>query len=214
MWPAGAADAAEVKDKDPPLMNTWVLWEQVAQGGAPGKDQYKGLTREVAKFRTVKEFWKYWHHLPQPSELLENKKFIREQDDQLNVVDALMVFREGVRPEWEDTVNATGGHFQFLLKPKLGGGQIDEYWNNLVLGVIGGSIEPAGIITGVRLVDKLQQNKTAALRVEIWFENFEDDKKSELEKNLKKCLCTKLDGSVSSSEEWEKMESRSHNQAR
>ena len=45
------------------------------------------------------------------------------------------------------------GHLQVQFKPSLGGGQLDEYWNNLVLGVIGGTIEPAGVITGVRLVN-------------------------------------------------------------
>ena len=33
--------------------------------------------------------------------------------------------------------------------------QVDEYWNNLVLGMIGATIEPANMITGLRLVDKL-----------------------------------------------------------
>lgn len=34
-----------------------------------------------------------------------------------------MIFRDNVRPEWEDKLNATGGHFQFQLKPNVGGGQ-------------------------------------------------------------------------------------------
>ena len=42
---------------------------------------------------------------------------------------------------------------QVQLKPSLGGGRLDEYWNNLVLGVIGGPIEPADVITSVRLVN-------------------------------------------------------------
>ena len=35
------------------------------------------------------------------------------------------------------------------LKPNIGGGQVDEYWNNLVLGMIGATIEPANMITGL-----------------------------------------------------------------
>merc|ERR1712007_229650 len=127
--------------------------------------QYSDATHRVASFSTVKEFWKYWSHLPQPSELLDGKRFVREAGDTRNVVDALMMFREGIKPEWEDEKNASGGHFQFQLKPTLSGGTIDEYWNNIVLGMIGGTIEPAEMITGVRLVDKLNQ---------VWFTNFED----------------------------------------
>merc|ERR1719361_2593850 len=135
---------------------------------------YSDATHRVASFSTVKTFWKYWNHLPQPSELLDGKKFVREASGSRSVVDALMVFRDGIKPEWEDAVNASGGHFQFELRPSLGGGSIDEYWNNIVLGMIGGTIEPPDMITGVRLVDKLSQPaRSAAVRIEVWFSNIE-----------------------------------------
>lgn len=116
--------------------------------------------------------------------MLRQKRMVREQPDGLHVIvarrcflalgvkkrdqrgreDAIMIFRESIRPEWEDKMNTNGGHFQFQLKPSVGGGQarlkrleatrgqVDEYWNNLVLGVIGATIEPANMITGIRLV--------------------------------------------------------------
>lgn len=31
-----------------------------------------------------------------------------------------MLFKEGIRPEWEDAVNATGGHFTYQLKAQMG----------------------------------------------------------------------------------------------
>ena len=72
-------------------------------------------------------------------------------------------------------MNANGGHFQFQLKPSVGGGQIDEHWNNLVLGMIGATIEPANMITGVRLVDKLSGPRAAnVIRLEVWFSNYDD----------------------------------------
>ena len=78
-----------------------------------------------------------------------------------------MNFRAGVKLEWGDKLNANGGHFQFQLKPNVGGGQIDEYRNNLVLGIIGATIEPANMIKGIRLVDKLSGPRSAnAVRLE------------------------------------------------
>merc|ERR1711933_579496 len=78
--------------------------------------------------------------------------------DGLHVIDAIMIFRDNVRPEWEDKLNATGGHFQFQLKPNIGGGQVDEYWNNLVLGMIGATIEPVNLApTGSHGVFELQR---------------------------------------------------------
>merc|ERR1712203_624532 len=136
---------------------------------------YSDATQQVASFTTVQDFWKLWHHMPQPSELLEQKRMVREQPDGLHVIDAIMIFQDGVRPEWEDKKNSTGGHFQYQLKPNVGGGQIDEFWNNLVLGMIGATIEPANMITGVRLVDKLSGSRAMnVIRLEVWYTNHDD----------------------------------------
>eukprot|EP00913_Durusdinium_trenchii_P018502 g17384.t1 len=89
-------------------------------------------------------------------------------------------------------------HFQFQLKPTVGGGQVDEYWNNLVLGVIGATIEPANMITGIRLVDKLSGPRAAGvIRLEVWFTNYEDSSAVQaLKKSVEKCMATRLDGTV------------------
>jgi len=204
------AELEDMKSKDPALRYTWTIWEQIMQTDQKAS-QYSDATHRVASFSTVKGFWKYWNHLPQPSQLLDGKKFVREQGEQRNVVDALMVFRDGIKPEWEDAVNQTGGHFQYQLKTSLGGGTIDEYWNNLVLGIIGGTIEPADMITGVRLVDKLSQARTASVRIEVWFSNFDDAAKVNLlEESLTKCMTTGLDGRVTGNAQWGKTERKSH----
>nr|AMA65227.1 eIF4E-1a [Amphidinium carterae] len=188
----------EMLKKDLPLRYNWSIWEQIMQSSDKANAQYSDATHKVASFSTVQEFWKLWNHMPQPSELLEQKRMVREQPDGLHVIDAIMIFRENIRPEWEDKWNATGGHFQFQLKPTVGGGQVDEYWNNLVLGMIGATIEPAGMITGVRLVDKLSGPRAAnVIRIEVWFSNYDDTQAvNTLKKNIEKCMATHLDGSV------------------
>merc|ERR1712100_167740 len=109
-----------------------------------------------------------------------------------------MLFRDNIRPTWEDPVNAEGGRFQYQFKPSLGGGAIDEYWNNIVLGMVGGTIEPAEMITGIRLVDKLNQGRSPTIRLEIWFSNFADTERVDLlQRNVEKCMTTRLDGSHS-----------------
>jgi len=184
---------------DPALRYTWVLWEQIIMdSSAKGQTNYSDATHKVGTISTVKEFWRYWNHLPQPSELLQNKKFIREGDDGVqNVVDALMIFRQGIKPEWEDKINTHGGHFPFSLKPTVGGAQVDEYWNNLVLGIVGSTIEPAHMITGIRLVDKLNAMRNPGIRIEVWFSDYHETANVDLlQKNIEKCMCTKLDGSI------------------
>jgi len=189
----------EMLSKDLPLRFSWSIWEQIMQNNEKAA-AYSDATHKVAQFATVQEFWKLWNHMPQPSELLEQKRMVREQPDGLHVIDAIMIFRENIRPEWEDKMNSNGGHFQFQLKPNIGGGQVDEYWNNLVLGMIGATIEPANMITGIRLVDKLSGPRAAnVIRLEVWFSNMEDNAAVQtLKKNIEKCMATRLDGSVGS----------------
>jgi translation initiation factor 4E len=204
-----ASELEDMSNKDPELRHTWTIWEQIAQSQSNNSSQYSESTNQVASFKTVKGFWKYWNHLPQPSLLLDGKKFVRVSGENRSVVDALMLFREGIKPEWEDEANAVGGHFQFHLKAQLGGGAIDEYWNNIVLGMIGGSIEHADMITGIRLLDKLASNKRA-IRIEVWFTNFQDTEKvDKLQQSLEKCMITHLDGTQGTAA-WGKTEKTSH----
>lgn len=191
-------ESEEMLKKDLPLRYTWSIWEQIMQSTGGSNSQYSDATHKVSDFSTVQAFWKLWNHMPQPSELLEQKRMVREQPDGLHVIDAIMIFRENVRPEWEDKMNANGGHFQFQLKPNTGGGQIDEYWNNIVLGMIGATIEPANMITGLRLVDKLSGPRAAnVIRLEVWFSNYDDTQSvNTLRKNIEKCMATRLDGSL------------------
>eukprot|EP00747_Dinoflagellata_sp_TGD_P220572 gnl/TRDRNA2_/TRDRNA2_92532_c1_seq1.p1 gnl/TRDRNA2_/TRDRNA2_92532_c1~~gnl/TRDRNA2_/TRDRNA2_92532_c1_seq1.p1 ORF type:complete len:230 (+),score=53.96 gnl/TRDRNA2_/TRDRNA2_92532_c1_seq1:89-778(+) len=187
-------EAEEALREPMPLQYTWVLWEQVV---ADGKTiTYADATRKVTSFKTAQEFWSVWNGIPQPSELLEQKRIMREQSNGQQVpIDAIMIFREGISPEWEHPANAQGGHFQIQLKPNVGGGQIDEYFNNIVLGMIGGTIEPADMITGIRLVDKLSSKGANAIRIELWFTKYSDSSVSVLKKNMERCLATRLDGS-------------------
>eukprot|EP00933_Yihiella_yeosuensis_P039949 TRINITY_DN3413_c1_g1_i1.p1 TRINITY_DN3413_c1_g1~~TRINITY_DN3413_c1_g1_i1.p1 ORF type:complete len:239 (+),score=61.13 TRINITY_DN3413_c1_g1_i1:116-832(+) len=204
------SEMEDMKGKDPALRHVWTIWEQIAPQTNAANAAYSDATNRVASFSTVKGFWKYWNHLPQPSMLLDGKKFVRVSGENKSVVDALMLFREGIKPEWEDAQNASGGHFQFQLKANLGGGLIDEYWNNIVLGIIGGAIEPADMITGVRLLDKLNHKKAAFIRIEVWFTNWADTEKvDQLQTSLEKCMQTHLDG-TQGERAWGKTDRTSH----
>ncbi|CAE8681289.1 unnamed protein product, partial [Polarella glacialis] len=181
-----------------PLKDTWVLWEQAVPAADVKGSNYSDATKEVVPFKTAQEFWSIWNGVPQPSELIEgNKRITRDHPSgPPSSIDAIMIFKQGVRPEWEDPLNQSGGHFQVQLKPNIGGAQIDEYWNNIVLGMVGGALEPYDIITGVRLVDKLAGAKAAGvLRIEIWFSKFDDNAAVNLlRKNVERITMARLDG--------------------
>uniref|UniRef100_A0A7S0ZPX8 Uncharacterized protein n=1 Tax=Noctiluca scintillans TaxID=2966 RepID=A0A7S0ZPX8_NOCSC len=175
------------------LKDKWVLWEQVVQND--GKNTtFTDALKKVVSFSQLHEFWRIWNGLPQPSDLLDQKQIMRDPGV---AIDAIMIFKEGIKPEWEDPMNSQGGHFQIQLKPNVGAWQIDEYWNNIVMGMIGGTIEPSDMITGIRLVDKLSGPKGAnAIRIELWWKRDSEGNQAALKKSMEKCMSTKLDGSA------------------
>ena len=180
----------------------WVLWEKPVQTHSNDHDHYSTAMRVLSRISTVEEFWKYWLCVPQPSELLEGKHFVREvgTSGELNQIDTLMLFREGIRPEWEDAANATGGHFQFMLKPNtVNPAQVDEIWNNIAMGIVGGVIEPNEIVTGIRLLDKTSVGRNSCVRIEIWFRDFHNAEAiNQLKQSLESCMGKRLDGSTAS----------------
>mmetsp|Transcript_112910 Transcript_112910/g.326150 ORF Transcript_112910/g.326150 Transcript_112910/m.326150 type:complete len:236 (+) Transcript_112910:211-918(+) len=190
-----------------PLKTPWTLWEQVATGSYS--------TSKVCTFTTAQQFWSVWNGVPQPSDLLDNKRFFRDQQNGPPLaIDAIMIFREGIGPQWEDEANAKGGHFQIQLKPAAGGGQIDEYWNNLVLAMIGETMDCGHHITGVRLVDKLsgKPKVTDAIRLELWYHSKATEAEIKaLRKSLERTLTTRLDNSQGSQLKPEAVQDKKHN---
>ena len=55
-----------------------------------------------------------------------------------------MVFLANVAPQWEDKANRRGGHLQYALKKSVFESQpglLDELWNNLILALVGGTLD-------------------------------------------------------------------------
>ena len=180
-------------EADSPLRDSWVLWEQ--SGANTGS--YSDCTRPMATIKTVSEFWRVFESVPQPSVLLlQNKVVSNDQADR--TVTALMLFREGVKPEWEDPGNSQGGHVHFHFKTQMLPGQLDEYWNNLVLGMIGAVWENHAMVQGIRLVDKVSMTRGAGVRFEIWFGKPGNEKDVQnLRHQIVQSMTRRLDGSQS-----------------
>lgn len=189
---AGAAPA------DLPLQHHWKVWEQIEN---ESQKDYTNNMKPIASFSTVHDFWHLWNRLPQPSQLMADKRMVRQREDGVpQMVDAIMIFRDEVQPMWEDRLNANGGHFEIRYAQTRDADEqarLDEHWNNIVLGMVGATIEPEGMVTGVRLVDKLHAAGRSGgfIRIEIWFtEVGVPDGRQQLRANIEKFMVTKLDG--------------------
>ncbi|CAD2097598.1 eukaryotic translation initiation factor 4E, putative [Plasmodium vinckei] len=192
-------EATKIDLSNPLLLQyNWVIWEQVSDNKIKQSNNYKDYTRPLAKFNSVQKFWQLWNRLPQPSDLLAQRSMTRFSDDGIfRIVDALMIFRDNIQPMWEDPANAGGGHFEYKILPKdFPYSQIDEFWNNLVLAIIGCSLKHYDLITGIRLVDKLSTTRYGYIRIEIWYTTITDESvRNHLRKDLEEHMCNRIDGS-------------------
>ncbi|KAF4674314.1 hypothetical protein FOL46_005288 [Perkinsus olseni] len=205
---------------------------EVAVSAARGISNYGELTNRVAEVSTVQDFWKYYNFLPQPSAVIgDNLKIVRYDllangemsKTPTHSLGALMLFLDGVKPEWEDPANAKGGHFQFTMQAagfkskapvdfeasnpvtqvNAGLALMDEIWNNLVFAVVGNTLEPKDFVTGLRLVDKVKRgnvrggssrsNASGHLRAEVWFRDMDKEKVKTLRESMENVMRQRLD---------------------
>lgn len=110
------------------LPGSWTVWF-LYRGPGVKISNYLLATKQVGDFSTVEEFWHVYLHLKRVNELPFTSEF--------------QIFRQGVKPLWEDPVNVNGGkwvvRFKRSLKTKKAEDQIE----------LGGGSGGGGISTGV-----------------------------------------------------------------
>lgn len=74
----------------------------------------------------MQAFWTVYSHLKRPSSL--------------PTVSDYHIFKEGIRPVWEDEENRRGGKWTMRLKK----GVADRYWEELLMAIIGDQFAEAG----------------------------------------------------------------------
>ncbi|KAF9436743.1 Eukaryotic translation initiation factor 4E type 2 [Entomortierella beljakovae] len=115
-----------------PLRFNWVFW---FMRRAPGSKivNYESAMKKIATFGSVEDFWSVYSHLKRPHELPS--------------VSDYHLFKQGVRPVWEDSTNINGGKWIVRLKKGLA----SRYWENLVIAVIGDQFDVGSEICGAVL---------------------------------------------------------------
>ncbi|KAJ4322507.1 hypothetical protein N0V94_002383 [Neodidymelliopsis sp. IMI 364377] len=106
-----------------PLKNTWVVWFRPP---TPKNNDYEKSMKALCRMSTAQDFWKVFVHLKRPSSL--------------PTVSDYHVFKEGIRPVWEDEENKRGGKWIMRLKK----GVADRYWEELLMACIGDQFNEAG----------------------------------------------------------------------
>lgn len=120
------------------LSHKWVFWFRPPITKAHGFIEYEKTLHPMACVSTVEEFWTVYRHLKRPSEL--------------PAVSDYHLFKDGIRPIWEDDINKQGGKWVVRLKK----GVADRYWEELLMAMVGGQFDSqdmsdvCGVVLSVR----------------------------------------------------------------
>ena len=129
-----------------PLNSKWTLW--YTKPAVDKSESWSDLLRPVTSLETVEEFWAIQNGIPKPYDLPIKSDY--------------HLFRNDIRPEWEDESNAEGGKWSFQFKNKRH--NIDELWLRTLLAVIGETIdEEESEINGCVL-----NVRKAVFKIAIW----------------------------------------------
>jgi hypothetical protein len=155
------------------LEHTWVLWEHASVNDNNNSNWLSNM-RKVCEFSSVEEFWKHWLFIPKPSCILFDGQTRKEVAGR--TIEAFSIFKKGIRPEWEDVANKNGS--EFVARDSFTLDQLDLYWENLVLSLIGGIMDNEDKVCGCRVVDKSPKNKNSHLtvyKIELWLRSVNVD---------------------------------------
>jgi translation initiation factor 4E len=131
-----------------PLQNKWTLWFTKPASGKG--DNWNDLLKEVIVFDSVEEFWGIYNNIAPVSDLAMKSDY--------------HLFKEGVRPEWEDPQNKHGGKWSYQFKDKRSV-DINELWLQTMMAAIGETLEEEdddevmGVVVNVR---------KAFFRIGVW----------------------------------------------
>lgn len=98
--------------------------------------RYEDTFKQIGSFTTVEGFWSYYSHMVPAGEL--------------NSTSDYHIFRDNIRPMWEDAQNKHGGKWVLRMRKGLA----SQIWENLVLAIIGNQFdvgdEVCGAVVSVR----------------------------------------------------------------
>jgi translation initiation factor 4E len=83
-----------------------------------GEDSFEDSLKPVAAVGSVEEFWTFYQHFKRPTEL--------------PVGSCLYLFKEGIKPVWEDEHNVNGGSFVLRFERV----KCNRLWEDILLAFI------------------------------------------------------------------------------
>lgn len=157
------------------LENKWVLWFR-PPGPTHSNSQAKvweNSQKLLFEADTVETFWRGFHKLPRITPVHP-------------VHCDYSLFKDGVKPMWEDEFNAMGGRWTYNLERKQAnmGNQplsniIEQVWLDVMLCLIGEGFDPygdkiAGGVCGLRAPRNSNKGEAMQAKIHIWTKDATD----------------------------------------
>jgi translation initiation factor 4E len=143
------------------LENRFSFWyrisEDITQYQGPkstlDKKIYETQVKKIHEFGTVEDFWGIFQHLRKPDSCKPGIEF--------------MMFKEPIKPMWEDENNKNGGKISIKLRKDF----TTIIWEEMIFALIGGILpkEMKDEINGIIVTTKRDFNT-----LQIWFKTFEE----------------------------------------
>lgn len=137
-----------------PLESRWTLWFMNSDNKVPrghtGDDSWNQGLMPLHTFGTIEEFWSCYNHIQLPAKLRVKHDY--------------MLFREGVKPAWEDVKNKEGGMWKLVLPTKMRATDLDRMWLETLLSLIG---EGYGDL-GDEVMGAYLQRRQREDRIQLW----------------------------------------------
>ena len=134
-----------------------------AQKTVMEKEKYESQVKKIADFDTIEEFWGIFQHLRKPDSCRPGIEYF--------------MFKEPIKPMWEDENNKNGGRFSIKLKH----GYTTIIWEEMIFALIGGILpkEMKDEINGIVVTSRKEFNT-----LQIWFKTYEE----KIIKDLEQCI--------------------------
>eukprot|EP00455_Lapot_gusevi_P056781 TRINITY_DN951_c0_g1_i1.p1 TRINITY_DN951_c0_g1~~TRINITY_DN951_c0_g1_i1.p1 ORF type:complete len:203 (+),score=49.46 TRINITY_DN951_c0_g1_i1:78-686(+) len=129
-----------------PLQNSWSMWYDAPQTGREWVDKLQ----KISTFSSVEDFWRLTNNLAPPSKLQIGSNY--------------HMFKDGVRPAFEDPANLKGGKWNVLVYRNTN--KTDALWLYTLLALIGEELDADDEVTGAVLSPRRAQDKLA-----VWTRN-------------------------------------------
>mmetsp|Transcript_798 Transcript_798/g.1273 ORF Transcript_798/g.1273 Transcript_798/m.1273 type:complete len:284 (+) Transcript_798:7-858(+) len=133
-----------------PLENSWCFWFDRRAKVKGRNASYESNLKRIGGFCTVEGMWGFLNHMTKPTQVEHGANY--------------HLFKENIKPMWEDKANANGG--KWVVHIKGGRHHLDTYWLNLVLGLAGETIDEGDEICGAVMSRRRQGD-----RIAIWNRN-------------------------------------------